>query len=112
MRVQAGLSNDESLVATNFHVRWNEPLGRSGDLSRVTAFFQGGAGFLYAQEERRRKSDRDDIGVMLQGGLGIDFALRDDLSFGSALYLNLMPSSVLGDHAYLSWEVLRLGFRF
>ena len=110
--IQVGVADDFFLVAPTFNCKWLFHLAQQGDLARVRPFMQGGVGFLYAEEEVRNRPDDDDVGVMLSGGVGVEFAARDNLRFGSTLTLQLMPSEVAGEHAFMSWQVLQVGFRF
>jgi hypothetical protein len=109
--VQIGLSDDEVVIAPTANVKKSFVLSGDEDLVRLHPYAQAGLGFAYLYEEDRRGDD-DDLGVLLNAGIGADYDLSDHTQLGTGVMFHYLPGEVLDEHSFFTWKVLSLGFRF
>jgi hypothetical protein len=107
--LQLGLADNRTLVAPTLQVKHHLPLGRLDQrLSRLEVFVLAGIGLAYLERERPRRSDDDDLGLLLDLGTGIRYRLGSRVSVGSQVVVHAMPGEVLGERSYFSWDVLQV----
>jgi hypothetical protein len=108
--LQLGLDDDETIVAPSLNLKHPFRLDSDG-YPEVRPFVQGGAGFAYLEKERR-SGDDDDIGLLLNAGVGVELHLDSSTYLSSTLMLNFLPGEVMDEDVFLSWQVIQLGWRF
>lgn len=108
--LQLGISDDETLFAPTFGVRRVFDLAGE-ELDRLAPYIEGGAGFIYLEEDRRRGDD-DDLGFLLNFGFGGNVELERNLVVGTGILINVMPGEVLDERLFLSWRVLQIQLSF
>ena len=104
--VQVGFDSDDTIVAPSIQLKHFFLLDSGGRVSRWRPFAQVGVGMAYLE-----KSNADEIGLLLNAGGGIDYAL-DDISIGTNVLFNLLPIETVGDHFFFSWQVVQITFHF
>lgn len=108
--LQLGVADKRVLLAPTLSFRGVFDLGLP-ELEALQPFVQGGLGLAYLNRDNRRGDD-DDVGFLLNFGLGVDYYLRDDLSVGSDMLFNVLPDETLGENFFFSWRVVSLSFHF
>lgn len=108
--LRLGLSSDDSIVAPSFNVKRVLGMQRF-ESTPWRPFVQAGVGMAFLHDDRRF-GDRDDEGLLLNGGAGIEVFLDNGLKLTSTLTLNLMPGKVLGERTFFSWQILQMQFDF
>ena len=71
----------------------------------------GGPGLAYMRNTHRRGDD-DELGFLFNVGAGIQYDLTDRISAGTRMTFNVLPTGVLDDHFFFSWQVAQLRFEF
>lgn len=104
--VQLGFDSNDTIVAPSIQLKRFFLLDSGGRVSRWRPFAQVGAGMAYLE-----KNNVDEIGLLLNGGGGIDYAL-DDISIGTNVLFNVLPIETVGDHFFFSWQVVQITFHF
>jgi hypothetical protein len=110
--LQLGVDDDFTIVAPVFQAKRFFPI-TSGDegLRRLLPFVQGGAGVAWFQRDNT-PGDDDEVGLLLQVGGGVRFKMTDELSLGTQMDFNFLPSDPLDESFYFSWEVLQFVFHW
>lgn len=108
--LQLGVDDNVTIVAPSFHARLVFPLEHQGDSALVMPFLQAGAGLAFIHKDKR--GNNDDFGFMLQAGGGLEVRLDENYALSSTLLVNIMPSEVNNEGAYVSWQILQLSFVF
>lgn len=108
--VQLGVSDDDTIFALTAQAKKVFHLNDE-KLWRWRPFVQGGVGFAYIEKEVGNR-DRDDTGLLVNIGGGIEYLASDELMLGSTLMVNLLPGEVAGEGVYISWEILTVGVWF
>lgn len=113
---QLGLSDDDFLLGATANFKRTSDLEINdedgAELYRMKTYYNFGAGLVFLDEDRRGGADDDDAGLLLNVGFGLDFYASDRLSFGTGVLFNFMPSDVLDEHFFFSWQVATLSFHF
>lgn len=112
--VLLGLDDRRTLIAPTLQAKRHFQLGREDDpdLSRLSAFVQGGVGIAYIEKERRNQSDLDDVGLLLNAGGGLRYRVSDGASLGTQMMFNVMPDDVADEHFFFSWDVVQFVLEF
>lgn len=113
--LQLGVGDGQLIVAPTFNARYSFLLSRyvterSSVWSRLRPLAEGGVGFAYM--ERDRVGSNHDLGFLFNLGAGIQYEWTDQLAFGTRMTFNVMPSKVLNDRFFLSWQLAQLRYRF
>lgn len=115
--MQLGVGDDDQLIfSPTLDVRYAPPLSRfvrneDSIWSRIRPLGHAGAGLAYLRRNHSFRND-EDLGFLVNFGLGLEFYATDQLFFGTRMTLNVMPGEVLGETFFLSWQLAQLKFRF
>jgi hypothetical protein len=113
--MQLGLSDNRVLLSPMVYARYGFDLRRTdlGELRRLTPYVQAGPGLTYIDHDGRgRGRDRDDVGFLVSFGFGADYPISEHLDLGTRVLFNILPSDVLGENFYFSWQLAALRYRF
>lgn len=114
--VQLGLGDGQLIVAPTLNVRYSFLLSRyvtegSSVWNRLRPIAHGGVGFAYMERDQGGNSS-DDLDFLFNLGAGIQYEWTDRVAFGTRVTFNVMPSEVLNDRFFLSWQLAQLRYRF
>jgi hypothetical protein len=111
--LQLGIGDDHTIVAPtlNFHFGIDLSGVSNRYVRRIEPFVQAGLGFAYIEKERGNR-DRDDLGFLMNGGLGAQYWLTDEMAVGSNVLFNGMPEDVVDENFFFSWQVVTFRYRF
>jgi hypothetical protein len=104
---QLGISDDDVLFAPSLQAYLTPRLG--GDLDEIRPYAHMGMGIAYLEKDRRGPRDDEDVDFLLALGLGVEYALQENLFVGTGLLFNVIPAGVVGENFIFGWQVL--GFR-
>jgi hypothetical protein len=92
--LQLGIDDDLVLVSPFVFGRFGFDLSgaRARELRALTPYFQAGSGLTFLERDRRGRGDRDDVGFLMNFGLGFDYALTEQVSLGSRMLFNILPA--------------------
>jgi hypothetical protein len=105
---QLGIDDDPFIFAPSLNVRYLFDLR---GLPRLRPLAEGGIGLVYESEDSGPRT-RDETGFLIDFGGGFQYFLTDRVAVGSEILFNFIPDEVLGDHFFLSWQVLAVSFLF
>ena len=116
-QLHLGVDDDQSLVAPVAYGRYHlflSDFGLGEMFDPVSGYGHVGLGINYQDFDgsRRPRRDDDELEFMWNTGLGVEYALNDEVSINSQMMLNFMPDGVFGDHSYFSWEIVGVRYRF
>lgn len=105
--VQLAVSDDELLLAptANAQYAFNVP-----GLDPLKPFIQGGLGFAYLNNEDCNCNE--DVGFLVNFGLGFDWFLSTNLAAGTSVLFNFLPDEVLDEDFFFSWQVATVRWVF
>lgn len=114
--LQLGVGDDRLIVAPTLNARYSFLLSRYVTdhhpvWDRLRPIAHGGLGFAYL-ERNRRGADDDDLGFLFNLGMGIQYESTERLAFGTRVTFNVMPSEVLNDRFFFSWQLAQIRYRF
>lgn len=111
--LQLGLSDDDTLVAPTLNFHFGIPLSGVSNqyVRRLEPFVQAGLGMVYLEKERGNDED-DDAGFLMNGGVGAQYWLTDDMAVGTNMLFNGMPEDVLDENFFFSWQLVTFRYRF
>jgi len=111
--LQLGISDDDTIVAPTLNFHFGIPLlGASNQyLRRLEPFVQAGLGMAYIEKERGNQED-DDVGFLMNGGVGAQYWLNDEIAVGTSMLFNGMPEDVVDENFFFSWQVVTFRYRF
>jgi opacity protein-like surface antigen len=111
--LQAGFSDDDTIVAPtlNFHFGIDLSGVSNQYVRRIEPFVQAGLGMAYIEKERGNDED-DDLGFLMNGGVGAQYWLTDEMAVGTSLLFNGMPEDVLDENFFFSWQLVTFRYRF
>ncbi|MCP4039314.1 MAG: porin family protein [bacterium] len=111
--LQLGVDDDLVVVAPTLFSRFVFDLSRIEHdvLRRFEPFVQGGFGIAHMDAERRGR-DRDGTDFLMNFGVGVDYPLNDAVGLGSRMLINVIPTEVLNQRVYFSWEMLSVRYRW
>ncbi len=108
-----GLDDDVKFVYSAAYARYSFDLsGLNADLAKLTPFVQGGLGFTHIEKDVPGGGDDDDLGFLINFGVGVEYPLTDRFSIASKMLFNILPADVLDENFYYSWEIAALRYRF
>jgi hypothetical protein len=107
---QFGVSDDDFFFAPTLNAQALFDLPVEG-LEALKPCFQFGLGLLYLDKDRWW-GDKDDVGFLINLGLGLEYFLTDYFALGTNFLFNVMPADVLGDNFIFGWQVITLRFQF
>jgi len=107
--IQLGFNDHRTLVAPTASLRYGFSLQNSSvaALRPVRPFIEGGLGLLYIDHR-----SSDDVGFLMNVGIGLEYPLNDDVSLTSAMRFNGAPDAVVGENFFYSWQVLGAQLHF
>ena len=113
--LQLGIGDERLIVAPTLNSRYSFPLSRYVTdrhpvWERLRPLAHGGVGFAYLERDRRGRED--DLGFLFNLGVGIQYDWAERLSFATRMTFNMMPTEVLGDRFFYSWQLAQLRYRF
>ncbi|MEQ8768106.1 MAG: hypothetical protein RL885_29655 [Planctomycetota bacterium] len=109
--LQVGVDDDYTIIAPSFTLKGSVDVETAGP--RLRPFVLGGVGFAFIEDDGRpRFKDDDDIGVMLNAGIGIDLFIAEDISIGASVIVNVLPGEVLDETLFVSLQVLTIDLHF
>lgn len=110
--LQLAVDDDHVILAPSANVQYVFDLSDIDEsLVDLKPFVQGGVGFAYYHQDRRRGDD-DDVGFLIHVGFGLEYLLTGRLAVGNSLLFNILPVDALGDHFFFSWQFVTVSFRF
>jgi len=111
-RLQLAVDDDVTIFAPTFHAKKLFELTQDGAPSRWRPYAQGGIGLAWLEKDRPRGRDDDDVGLVLQLGGGVEYTLDSDITLSTGIDVNLLPSDLVGEDIYVSFNLVQIGFRF
>lgn len=108
--IQLGVDDHSTLLAASLHGKCLFPLEHAQGSPAWTPFVQGGLGLAYLSKDR--PGDDTDLGLLVQAGGGIEVRFENQLGIASSFLVDFLPSEVLGERVYVSWQIVQLGFSF
>ena len=111
-RMQLGFADDEILVAptVNFRYVFDLQLSPETSMQELTPFLQAGIGLGYIRKDRGGgRGHTDDTGFLFNIGAGFEWSLGAT-TLGSNLMFNILPSEVVGENFFFSWDLITLRF--
>jgi opacity protein-like surface antigen len=114
LAVQLGVDDNTLLVAPMVFGRFIFDLsGFSDDRVRnVKPFVQAGVGFTHLDVDLGRGRNKDDTDFLMSFGFGLDYPLNNTIDVGSRMLINVVPSEVLNERIYFSWEIVSIRYRW
>jgi len=114
--LQLGVGDDRLIVAPTVNARYSFLLSRYVKNNRpvwdrLRPIAHAGLGFAYLEHDRPVNDD-DDLGFLFNLGAGIQYEWTDRLAFGTRMTFNVMPTKVLDDRFFFSWQLAQLRYRF
>lgn len=111
--LQAGVGDDQTVIAptANFHFGIDLSGVSNRYVRRIEPFIQTGVGAVYIEKERGN-NDVDDWGFLVNGGVGAQYWLTDEMAVGSNMLFNGMPEDVVDENFFFSWQVVTFRYRF
>ena len=113
--VQFGVSGNNTIIAPTVNGRYAFDLSDSKDdiARRLSPFLQGGLGFAYIDKDRSApKKDKDEVGFLLNMGVGLEFELSDSVSIGNSILFNVLPVRTARQNFFFSWQFATMRYRF
>ncbi|MEQ8766792.1 MAG: hypothetical protein RL885_22960 [Planctomycetota bacterium] len=107
--LQIARDSDDKIIAPSFNVKGAFEILTDGP--RIRPFGTAGIGFAYIEDDDIPFDD-DDLGLLLNLGLGADVFIIENVSVGTAIYFNFLPDKVLDERYFTSWEILSVNFHF
>jgi hypothetical protein len=111
---QLGVDDGETIIAPSAQLEYHVDLSSSGRnefVRRLRPILQLGAGFVFIHQEEPGKDD-DEIGLLINSGLGLEFEVFEDLFLGTNLLFNVLPFEVSDENFFLSWHFASVRIRF
>lgn len=108
--LQLGVSDDETIFAPTLGLRRTFDLERF-ELDSLATYVEGGVGLAYLEEDHR-VGDDDEVGFLVNFGIGANVTLNQNVTLGTGFLVNLMPGEVLDDRVFVSWRILQLTIPF
>ena len=114
--LQLGFGRDNRvIVAPTLDLRLSTSLGPlfgddPGSWENFELMGHAGLGFAYLEKERR--GDDDDTGFLFNFGAGIDYVATDRITLGTRMTFNILPTGVLNEDFFFSWQLIHLRVRF
>ncbi len=111
--MQLGVDDDYTVVSPMLFTRYVFDLsGVQNDvIKKLQPFAQAAAGIAHIDTDTRRR-DRDGTDFLLSMGAGFDYPLRDPLSIGTRMLVNIIPGEVLNERVYFSWEIVSIRYHW
>lgn len=113
--MQLGVKSELTLFTFSANARYafdlSQALSESEASDKLRPFVQGGLGLAHYSVDVPG-GDIDDTGFLLQMGFGFDYYFTQRIALGSNMIFNVVPTEVLGDRFFFSWQVASLRFHF
>ncbi|MEM7411085.1 MAG: outer membrane beta-barrel protein [Myxococcota bacterium] len=116
-QIHVGVDDDQSLLSPVLYGRYHL-FGGDFDVNdtvdKLSAYGHVGLGFNYQDFDGRPRPrrDDDDLQFLWNTGVGLEYAINEDVSVNSQMLLNFVPNGLFGDHSYFSWEIVGVRYRF
>ena len=108
---QLGFSDDHVLVAPTLEVYLTPRL--TDDLRDIHPYAHMGMGFMYLEKDHRRAGrDEKDADFLLATGLGVEYAVQQNLFVGTGFLFDFVPAGVAGERFIFGWQMLTLRAAF
>lgn len=110
-----GFGDDWTLVMPSWTLKWFPAAVHDGDggfPSRLHPYLEGGVGVIWGEKDRDNRSDKDDFGVLLSLGFGVDIVADENLVIGTGILVDIFPIDIVDEHVMLSWHLISIEFRF
>lgn len=112
-----GFSDDWTLVMPSWTIKWfpsavHDGDGDGGFPSRLHPYLEGGVGVVWGEKDRDNRSDKDDLGVLLSLGFGLDIVADENLVIGTGILVDVFPIEIVDENVMLSWHLISIELRF
>jgi opacity protein-like surface antigen len=111
--IQIAVDDDLVLVSPTLFTRYSFDLSdaTSEVIRPLSPYVQAGLGLTHIDRKRRRRY-RDETGFLMNLGMGVDYAVSENVSIGSRMLFNILPGDVEDENFYFSWQVAGLRYHF
>ncbi len=111
--LQIGVDGHMTIVSMSADGRYTFQLaGREDSPSKLEPFVIGGLGFTHYSVDAGRFRDFSETGFLMMFGFGVGYSFSDKLGIESSMRFNIVPTEVLGDKFYYSWQLAGIRYRF
>ena len=109
--LQIGVADNRSIWAPTANLTITVPDMPGEDLDNFHPFLFAGIGVgVLENGDRGGRADTRQTGFLVNTGLGLDYALNEQLSVGTRVIFNFLPGRTLNEDMFYSWEIV--GFKF
>lgn len=110
---QFGVDDNLLVFAPTLNGRFRFDLSGAdaGWVRRLDPFLQFGLGLAYIDKDHRIGDD-EEAGFLLNGGFGFEYRITDRFALGNNLLFNGLPTEVLDESFFFSWQFLTARYRF
>lgn len=109
--LQIGVADNRSIWAPTANLTITVPDMPGEDLDNFHPFLFAGIGVgVLENGDRGGRADTRQTGFLVNTGLGVDYALNEQLSVGTRVIFNFLPGRTLNEDMFYSWEIV--GFKF
>lgn len=111
--LQIGVDGQITIVSMSVDGRYTFQLADPEDPpSKFTPFVTGGLGFSHYSADAGPFRDFSETGFLMMLGFGLGYRLSDEFGFESSMRFNIVPTEVLGDKFYYSWQMAGIRYTF
>jgi hypothetical protein len=111
--LQVAVSDEQEIVAPSLNAQYLIDLAEGSDpLAKLKPFAQVGLGCAYIEKERKGRTDKDDLGFLLNVGFGLRYYVTNHFAVGNSVLFNAMPDEVIDERFFFSWQFLSGTIRF
>jgi hypothetical protein len=111
--LQIGVADNITVVSMSADARYTFQLTDRDDRpSKLEPFLTGGLGFTHYSFDGGAFRDSSDTGFLMMLGFGVGYSVSERLGVESIMRFNIVPTGVLGDKFYYSWQLAGIRYRF
>lgn len=111
--LQIGVDGNMTIVSMSADARYTFQLTDREDLpSKFEPFLMGGLGFTHYSVDAGAFGDVSDTAFLMMLGFGVGYSFSDTVGIESSMRFNIVPTELLGDRFYYSWQLAGIRFRF
>jgi hypothetical protein len=111
--LQIGVDGQITIVSMSADGRYTFQLaGPEDPASKLEPFVTGGLGFTHYSVDAGASRDFSETGFLMMLGFGLGYSFSDKLGVESSMRFNIVPTEVLGDKFYYSWQLAGIRYRF